>query len=422
MKPKNKFQQRVSALSQKLAPISRTQVKWGYANCIEHTARRLKSGEITCMECAHVWTDKTTEKHITCPKCNAKLIISDTKKRTFSDYQYLCIVTSCEEFQVLRFVYIDYRAKVGQKAHYFHSEVIQLWIAPSGKHATIARLRPMSYFTDTWNFGSNLEIRANKSFYNATPTAIYPRQKLIPEIARSGYTGDIHRLTPFDLFYCLLTVNKAETLLKTGQTGLLKLFAVSTSRNIEDYWASIRICIRNGYTVRDASVWCDYIDLLRFFGRDLHNAKYVCPADLKAEHDRYVAKKLAWQEELRRQENRKKAKEDEAKFNELKSKFFGVRFTDGIIQIRVLESVEEIMQEGDSMHHCVFASGYHLRPDSLILSASIDGLRVETVEVSLSKWQVVQSRAICNGMTEHHDRIIKLVKRNIPLIQKRLAV
>lgn len=422
MKPKNKFQQRVLALSQKLSPITRTQVKWGYANCIEHTGRRLKSGVITCTECAHSWVDKTTETYCTCPECHTKLVINDTKKQVFKDYQYLCIVTACEEFQVLRFVYIDYQAKVGKKAHYYHSEVIQLWIAPSSKHATIARLRPMLCFTDTWNFCSNLEIRPNKYFYNATPTEVYPRQKLIPEITRSGYTGNFHGLTPLDLFQYLLTENKAETLLKTGQTKLLKLFSISTSRNIENYWPSIRICIRNGYSVGDASIWCDYIDLLRFFGRDLRNAKYVCPTDLKAEHDRYMKKKRAWQEELSKQEDRKRAQEDEAKFQEMKSKFFGIAFSDELVQVRVLESVQEIMQEGDLLRHCVFSSKYHLRPDSLILSASIGGQRMETVEVSLSKLQIVQSRGLQNQNTEHHERILQLVKRNIPLIEKRLAV
>lgn len=409
-------------MSKKLSPITAVQAKWGYQNCIDHIGRRTKNGVISCLECAHSWTDKWAEKHCACPNCNAKLIIEDTKKRVFSDYQYLCVVTSCEEFQVLRFVYIDYQAKVGEKARYFRSEVIQLWIAPNGKHATIARLRPMSCFTDTWNFGSSLELRPNKDFYNATPTAVYPRQRLIPEIKRSGYRGDFLGLTPYDLFYYVLTENKAETLLKTGQTALLKFFAYHSSRNIADYWASIRICIRSGYRIDDASLWRDYIDLLRFFGRDLHNAKYVCPADLKAEHDRYMRKKRAWEEEDRRRENRKKAREEEAKFKELKSKFFGIQFTDGVVEVRVLESVEEIMQEGDSLHHCVFVSGYHLCPDSLILSASIDGHKVETVEVSLSKWRVVQSRGICNSNTEYHERVLKLVNRNIPLIRKRMAV
>ena len=29
------------------------------------------------------------------------------------------------------------------------------------------------------------------------------------------------------------------------------------------YWASVKICIRNGYTISDGSVWCDTIDIIR---------------------------------------------------------------------------------------------------------------------------------------------------------------
>lgn len=295
MKPKNKFQQRVFELSKKLSPISKAQVKWGYGNCIEHIGRRTAKGVISCLECGYSWqgtgylVDTLTDCY--CPDCKTKLVVKTTRQRVFKDYQYLCVITSCGEFQVLRFVYINYRAKAGEKARYFHSEVIQLWIAPDGRHATVARLRPMTSFVDTWNFGSNLEIRPNKPFYNAIPTAVYPRMKLIPEIQRSGFTGDFCGLTPFDLYCYILTENKSETLLKARQTALLKYFAVQASRKIADYWASIRICIRNRYVVTNATEWCDYIDLLRFFGKDLHNAHYVCPADLKVEHDKYVRKK-----------------------------------------------------------------------------------------------------------------------------------
>lgn len=67
--------------------------------------------------------------------------------------------------------------------------------------------------------------------------------------------------------------NRAETLLKTGQTGFLKLFINGTSQSIDKYWASIRICIRNNYKVTKAAVWCNYIDALNFPRKDIHNAK-----------------------------------------------------------------------------------------------------------------------------------------------------
>jgi hypothetical protein len=280
----------------------------------------------------------------------------------------------------------------------------------------------MGCFVDMWNFQSAMEIRPEKSWYNAIPTCVYPRQRLILELKRSGYSGDFYRLTLFDLFHILLTDSRAETLLKAGQINLLRFFVNNNFRNITDYWASIKICIRNEYKIEDTSIWRDYIDLLRFFGKDLHNAKFVCPTDLTAEHDKQVQKKRELQERERRERAREKALEDEARFKELKSRFFGIQFSDGLIEVRTLESVEEVMQEGDIMHHCVFSNEYHLKPDSLILSACIEGKRVETIELSLSKMQVIQSRGACNKNTEYHDRIIELVKKNISFIKKRKRI
>ena len=439
MKPRNKFQQTVVEASKKLPKISETQIKWAYKNCIPHIARRTKKGIMTCLECGHEWENKTTKTHCTCPHCNIRLKIEDTKKRVFNDYEYFCMITACKGFQVLRFVYINCHAKVGQKANYFHSEVIQLWIAPSGKHATIARLRPMSCFVDTWIFSSELELRPNKSFYNAIPTRIYPQQKVIPEIKRSGYSKQIDGLTPFDVFHLLLSENRTETLLKSGQIELFKYFAYNKSRNINDYWASIRICIRNKYTITDATEWCDYITLLRYFQKDLHNAKYVCPNNLKAEHDRFsVKKEQIWEREQaereqanaheweQRQIEKEKMQleeitENEYIYKEAKSKFFGIQFTDGTIQVKVLDSVQAFFEEGKALKHCVFTNEYFLENDSLILSASLNGERLETIEISLSELRVLQCRGFLNENTEYHDQILKLVNKNIHLIQKRLA-
>jgi hypothetical protein len=155
--------------------------------------------------------------------------------------------------------------------------------------------------------------------------------------------------------------------------------------------------------------------LLRFFGKDLHNAKYVCPDNLKTEHDRYVAKKA----KADAQAEIEKQLEKEAEFREVKAKFFGLMFSDGLISVRVLESVAEIITEGKIMHHCV--GGYYSKTDSLILSACVDGKKIETIEVSLSQLRVIQSRGVCNKNTKYHNRIVNLVNQNISLIEERLA-
>ena len=75
--------------------------------------------------------------------------------------------------------------------------------------------------------------------------------------------------------------------------------------------------------------------------------------------------------------------------------------------------------EGNAMHHCVFACGYYDKDSSLILSAKDRaGNRVETIEVSLKTYQVLQSRGVCNSNTQYHDKIIQLVNDNMNLIRQ----
>ena len=126
-------------------------------------------------------------------------------------------------------------------------------------------------------------------------------------------------------------------------------------------------------------------------------------------------------ERERIEKQKHKALENEQRFQELKGKFFGIAFTDGTIQVRVLESVLDFLEEGTAMHHCVYPNEYYLKPNSLILSATINGKRVETIEVSLKTLKVLQSRGVCNKNTEYHDRIIELVNKNKRLIRKRMA-
>lgn len=423
MKPTNKFQRRVVEVSKKLPKLTATQINWAYDNVIEHIGVRNKKGKITCTKCGHAWQGhgeliSTLADH-ECPSCKASLKIQTTQKRTFKGCYYMTIISKCQEFQVIRTIMINCFAKVGQLPSYTHSEVMQRWIAPNGKYCTFARLRQTmgTMYYDSWIFHTPLELRKKNDVYNRINTGvIYPRQRLIPQLKRTGIAKDWLGQKPLQLFKTLLSDSRAETLLKANQTDLLKrILDMGWERNIDKYWASIRICLRNNYKIDDAIIWCDYIDSLQFVGKDLHNAKYVCPSDLHKEHDRYMTKRAKIEAE---QEILKFLDKEDA-FKEVKSKFFGLAFSDGQIQIHVLESVAEIITEGKLMHHCV--GSYFSKDDSLIFSACIDGKKIETIEVSISQLKVLQSRGVCNKQTEYHDRIINLVNDNLVQIEKRLV-
>lgn len=426
MKPRTKIQKEVMHLSKRLPKITEVQRRYAFHHSFEHIGRRSAKGIITCGECGHQWQGNgalaDTLCGCTCPHCGMELKIHTTRKRVFKENEYFSIITACKGYQVIRFFFAKAYYKIGQAAEYSIYEVAQRWIAPNGKFETIAKLRGISFiYYDLWQEYSPMEIRRNHHVYDITPACTYPRVRIIPELKRNGFKGEFHNLQPFELFCELLKNNQAETLIKTGQYNLLSYFIRYSSKSIATYWNAIRIATRSKYIVEDAGIWCDYIDLLRYFNKDTNNPKYICPADLKVEHDRLVQKKTERLERERIEQQKYKALENERKFQELKAKFFGISFTDGTIQVRVLESVAEFLEEGTAMHHCVFTNTYYLKPDSLILSACIDGKRIETIEVSLKTLKVLQSRGVCNKNTEYHDRIIELVNKNKRLIRKRMA-
>ena len=125
-------------------------------------------------------------------------------------------------------------------------------------------------------------------------------------------------------------------------------------------------------------------------------------------------KKLA---EEKRIDTLKEIAQEEEKYRESKSKFFGIAIKVDDIDISVLKSVMDIFDEGEAMHHCVYDNGYYKKNDSIILSARRNGDRVETVEYSLKKREVVQSRGVCNKNTEYHDMIVNAVNAHSHLFR-----
>lgn len=420
MKPKNKFEKAVLAQSKSLRPISKSQIDWAFRECISHYAYRLPKGRTTCMDCGHNWIMEKQAVDCICPKCGTKLKIKLSYCRKLQQKQYFTVLTVSGDYQVLRMFILIVEMEKGYKAKPCVLEIGQYWWNEQGKKAVVAIPRVMGRYIDTFSFASPMAVRQdNDAYRHIAYSLIYPKFKVTHTLHRNGFNGNFHDIAPVLFIPALLTDPKVETLLKTKQYPMLSHY-LHFSCEMDRYWASVKICIRNGYTIKDGSMWCDTMDLLRHFGKDTNSPKYVCPTELKAEHDKWVEKRRIEREREELAENRCKAKKNEKKYKELKGRFFGIAFTDGMLNVRVLESVEEFAEESATMHHCVFSNSYYLKENSLILSATIDGKRIETIEVSLKTFQVVQSRGVCNSNTEYHERIISLVNKNVNLIRKRM--
>ena len=420
MKPRNKFEKAVLEQSKHLRPITKTQDKWAFRECIDHFAYRLPKGRTTCMDCGHSWVMDKHRETCTCPHCRAKLQVKETYERKLQQKQYFTLLTTCGEFQVLRMFLLIVGMEKGYKAQTSIIEIGQYWWNMQGRKAVVAIQRVLGHYIDTFSYYSPMAIRNdNEAYQHIAYSSIYPKFKVTDILRRNGFKDNFYGIVPTQLIPALLTDSRVETLLKAGRTDHLRYF-LGNKKAFEELWQSYKIAVRNGYEIADISLWSDYVDTLRRLGKDIHNPKYLYPTDLKAEHDRRHEELLRVREKEEIEQKQQKAMEDEKRFKELKSKFFGICFTDGTIQVHVLESVQEHLEEGVSMHHCVFSNAYYLKEDSLILSATIEGRRIETIEVSLRTLEVVQSRGVCNKNTEYHEQIVNLVNANRGLISRRM--
>lgn len=431
---KTKFQKKVAAARKHLRPATEKQINWGLQNCFEPTGFLTKH-KAFCLECGHQWKQEATLVATiggcTCPSCDRNLKMKQTRDRTFGAVSYYAIATTIKGFQVVRMFYLTKNCKVGGLPEIGAVEVMQHWIAPNGKYCFYAKMvNTMGYGAyDRWIWSSKIELR-NHDNWGATlrgsiiPEKVYPRIRVLPELTRNGFKGNCFDLSPFELFQRLLTDSKAETLLKANQISMLKYYFNNyTTQNVVDTnWKSIKICIRNGYTITKATTWIDYIELLSYFRKDLLSSHYVCPVDLKGSHDKLVKKKRDIERRARIQEMREKLKTSQISYQQQKGKFFGMMFDNGKITVKVLESTREIMEEGDELLHCVFTNAYYNKQDSLLLSARIDDKPIETIEVSLSNLKILQARGYDNLPTEHHSEIIDLVNRNMKMITARMKL
>jgi hypothetical protein len=420
MKPKSKRQVLVCELSERLPKLASKLEPWAFKNCIDHVGYRNKMWT-NCLCCGHVWpTTSMKIKTEVCPGCGWKLKLDTTRKQKSKDWARFAVLDVVEDFQVVRYFDINCHMKAKQKPSVYTREIMQQWILPDGNFEVISmQVGGMGLSYD--HFGGQMTLKNPRDLwkYNISVFKIYPEMNLLPVYKRNGFSSLVTGISPFELLRNLGHDSKTETLLKAKQFALLSRHLGERASGIWRHWSSIKICLRNKYIVKSASTWLDYLDLLEYFGKDLRNAKYVCPKNLTREHDRLVKKKTAI---LKRQEltsRMKQLENDQRSFQKLKSSFFGITFQDSDLEVKVLESIQEFIDEAEAHKHCVYSNRYYAKPDSLILSARINGKPIETVEISLSKMQITQSRGLQNKATEYHDKIVELVSKGLPVISKK---
>ncbi len=425
MKPRSNRERQVVRLSAKLKPLSQAQKQWAISHIFTPTAYASKK-HAWCSECGNAFSHVSSGvvrdivgETTNCPHCGKTLKFTSSRRHIDNVAWYMTVLTTVGGFQVCRHFFVTRCAAKGKAVSYEFREAVQNWIDSTGNEVVLARkVRWFSRFIDDWDFSSPLSLKRHGSKYKYTSGRykiwsdyVCPYGKVLPKLRRNGFKWGFSAFSLSELYKLLLKDGECERLLKNGQIELLKYKHRHDDVPLP-YQHAVRIAIRHHYIVPDAPMWMDYLRNLERLGYDTHNPHYICPPNLKEAHDRVLAK---W----RKQRVRIEAAQYEKAYQDAKAKFFGICFGDENITVAVISSVREMAEEGAEMHHCVYANQYFLKPDSLILSArDKQGHRIETIEVSLKTFEVVQSRGVCNRNTEYHDRIIRLVKENINLIKQ----
>lgn len=421
MKPRNLKEKHIVELNGRLRPLTNPQMTWALSNTINHYGYRLKSGMCTCMKCGHEWLENRNGMCL-CPDCGQLIEIKNTKERVLRDKSYFNVITTMGEYQVVRMFLMMVEMRKGMKASPAYLEVGSYWIDPKG-HATVIGLhRTLGHYIDSFAFGSPLEIRRdNEAFQRISDEWVYPRIKVTDTIKRNGFKGSCHHIHPVTLFQELLTNPKAETLMKANEIELLHYLCIRPAykADINTYWSTVKIANRNGYKVKDAQMWIDYIKMLERCGKDIQSPKYICPANLKEAHDEYAEKVNRQRRKEKREKDRQQAIEDKCRFEELKSRYFGLAMTDGEIEIHSIDSVDDYYEIGERNHICCGSAKYFLKEGTLTLTAYIGKKQIATIEISLDDFHIIQCRAFANGICEYTEQIAGIINANKKMIAER---
>ena len=425
----------VLEMSKNLRPL--TQKENDYVrNIFPASGYYKKNGEVWCHCCGHIENqlpgslDIDLEVGYQC-RCLQHLVLEHQPRREYlTEAKYYSVVQTYDKWQVIRTFDVHRINRKNYPTEYSIREVYQNWVSPDGEEVIISKRysRGCNFFH--WYYDTEYTIKqhnascsgyyAFEDVFDVRENYFYPQYNITKKLRKYGWCKALEKLPYVSVVECmkaLLTSCHAETVVKQGQYDVF-LYMVREKLHELQYMPSLNICHRNRYVISDASMYFDMLSFLERTGKDIRNPKYICPEDLYNAHNAAQAAYSKIRKKVEAEENRKRALSENAEYVKDKGKFFGVLIVDGELSIQVLKSVTEFFEEGESMHHCVFANEYYKKKDSLILSAKVAGERKETIEVNLKTFSIVQSRSAFNKSSEYHARIIELMNKNMNLIKQ----
>lgn len=338
---------------------------------------------------------------------------------------YFVIYQRVKNYQVIRYVQVkEYDSPINRRVH----EPLRFWIDRDGHSVIECKLRQClgNNLIDPWCVDTKLEIRRPAKNGRDVRTLEWSGnflkiKSLIPELKRMDFKKPVG--ATYNYTIQLLQDGHLEMLHRMGLYELcLKYYQLE--KNKEDYWTAIRIALRHKFQLDDDEtlrIWWDMVSMEIKCGADIHNPHFVAPDDLREMHDLFLGRSNNRTEDERRkaQEAQEMAeyeriKKQEDKYTSSHRKWLTIAFSDDTFSVHVLQSIKEFLDEGISMHHCVFANGYYKSKDSVIVSIrNKEGKRVETAEIDVKRFMVLQQYGKFDRYSAYHKQIKELLNDNL---------
>lgn len=433
---------RISAFEKQCVTINRRlKDKLSEKTTNEIYYRSLKVGPITrmwhkrriyyCSECGCEVNNNVFAKE--CPQCHAKWNSGPEPYMCKTVVGYYMTMEAKGDIQLCRLYKARRTSRFGHKAETDVWEVERFFYAPTGERKIFTvNFCPYSYVVDSFSLTAEWHMRNEYSWdqraalrYNL-PIKAFRIKSLTKQWQYKDIANLLERSDNETSVLKYIAYPWAETWHKVGQDRLLSYVCINDIMPTKEMKQAVNICTRNHYIIPDPSMWLDYLDLLQEFHLDTHNAKYVCPVNLREAHQVLLNRKRREEErelaadrwrafELREKREAKFAKMV-ANWSQHMGEMLNIDLTGDNLSIRPLQSIKEFKQEGEAMHHCVFAMGYYdyiNHPNTLILSAKDDnGKRLATIEYNMASNTIVQCRAACNAVPERDKEIRQLITDN----------
>lgn len=414
MKPRNKREAKFVEYCFNSNFLNSNVKNWAFKH-IDHVGFTTKKNGTTCMECGHVFrTDKPSCK---CPNCKVKLDIVKTRKKSQKSSIVFALIDTYNEYQLVIYCAMTQYLIFGKKAEYSYDIVCINALSDDSKIMTLSRNTVFSYYRMDYPWVGELSIKnfvQNKhSIYTKN---IYPIMKYRDIYKQRGFEGMFFDYGPTFFLTRLLYDKRVETILKWKIPTYLDAI-ISVYHNFTDdiIWRYIKICNRNNYIPYDIDIWIDYLNMISKYKEDISNAYYLCPADLKSEHDKWDAKIKS---DIKKKHDRS-LYEQQLKIKQgyktlaLKNKVFkGLEINDEIIKIIYLDNIKKYERIGDSLNNCIHSNNYWDRKNSIILIAYVNNEPTECIEISLNPVQVKQINGYENEPSIYQEQVKSILNNN----------